>query len=246
MGLFRRPRHGRILIAERFVAPCARLSSIVLPLDVIARQPVARLRLALFAAEGAAAPRVATLAHPRLSPEESLRLVFAPFDAPAGASFFLGVLEPSEEDGGSTDLQAVRAAAAGRPPIGLACRGDEGFEGAADLLHDERGIAVFGLRPPHPQRQRSPPSPWRLPETRGSAPRICSTPSGAIPTVSTCAAGSTPTSTGCAACGSNRRDGPSGSKPFPTGPICSLSIPSTSMSAMADSPSTSPARPAMQ
>lgn len=150
MGLFRRPRHHRILIAERFVAPCARLSSIVLPLDVIARQPVARLRLALFAAEGAAAPRVATLAHPRLSPEESLRLVFAPFDAPAGASFFLGVLEPSEEDGGSTDLQAVRAAAAGRPPIGLACRGDEGFEGAADLLHDERGIAVFRASPAAP------------------------------------------------------------------------------------------------
>jgi hypothetical protein len=148
MGLFRRPRQSRILIAERFVAPCARLSSILLPLDVIARQPVARLRIALFAADGAAAPRVTTLAHPRLSPEESLRLVFAPFDAPAGASFVLGVLEPSEDDG--ADLQAVHAAAAGRPSIVLECRGDEGFEGAADLLLDERGIAVFRVTPGRP------------------------------------------------------------------------------------------------
>ncbi|MEA2561379.1 MAG: hypothetical protein QOH06_2883 [Acidobacteriota bacterium] len=136
--LFRRPRPGRLplgrmIIAERFVAGCARLSSIILPLDVIARQPAARLQLVIFA-EGAADPRVATLVHPRLSPEEALRLVFAPFDAPAGATFFLGVV-----DGDPADLEEIRAAAAGRPPIALECRGEE----AADLVPDERSISVF-------------------------------------------------------------------------------------------------------
>lgn len=138
--LFRRPRPGRLVIAERFVAGCARLSAVVLPLDVIAREPAARLQLAVFAADEAS--RVATLVHPRFSPEEALRLVFAPFDAPAGATFFLGVLDLSE---GAADLQAIRAAAAGRPPIVLECRGEEGFEGAADLLPDECGISVFRL-----------------------------------------------------------------------------------------------------
>ena len=139
--LFRRPRPGRLVIAERFVAGCARLSSVVLPLDVIARQPAARLRLAVFA-EGAADVRVATLVHPRLSPEEGLRLVFAPFDNPAGATFCLGVVDLSEE-AGAADLQEIRAAATGRPPIVLECRGEEGLEEGADLLPDERSISVF-------------------------------------------------------------------------------------------------------
>jgi len=71
------------LIAERFVSPVARLSGVALPLDVIARRPVARLRVVLLA-EGTLDYRAAILANPRLSPEESLRLEFAPFDAPAG------------------------------------------------------------------------------------------------------------------------------------------------------------------
>ncbi|MFL6200669.1 MAG: methyltransferase domain-containing protein [Thermoanaerobaculia bacterium] len=132
--LFRRRSAGRLVIAERFVADCARLSSIVLPLDVIARQPgLERLRLAVFTAEGDA--RAATLVQPRLSPEEALRLVFAPFEAPAGSTFFLGVV-----DGDPADLEEIRAAAGGRAPIALECRGEEG---TADLLPDERGIAVF-------------------------------------------------------------------------------------------------------
>jgi len=133
--LFRRPLPGRLVIAERFVAGCARLSAIVLPLDVIAREPAARLQLAVFAADGAS--RVATLVHPRLSPEEALRLVFAPLDAPAGATFFLGVVDLSE---GAADLQEIRAAAAGRPPIVLECQGEEG---STDLLPDEHSISVF-------------------------------------------------------------------------------------------------------
>jgi len=139
--LFRRPRPGRLVIAERFIAPCARLSSIVLPLDVIARQPMARLRLAIFAAGGE--PRIATLVQPRLSPEEGLRLEFAPFDAPAGATFFLGVFDLAEEDD-DPDLQAILAAVQGRPPIVLECGGGPG---TADLLPDEHGIAVFRSPP---------------------------------------------------------------------------------------------------
>ena len=140
--LFRRPRpgrsgrSGRILIAERFVADCPRLSSVLLPLDVIAQQPATRLHLAVFAAaEGVADPRVATVVHPHLSPEEALRLVFAPFDSPAGATFFLGVV-----DGDPADPEEIRAAASGRPPIGLECRGEEAADG---LLPDERSISVF-------------------------------------------------------------------------------------------------------
>ena len=136
---------GRLVIAERFVAPCDRLSAVILPLDVIARQPAAaRLRLAIFAESGEAGPRVATLVQPRLSRHEPLRLVFAPFDAPAGATFFLGVLDCSTEPGApAADLERVRAAAAGRLPIVLECRGEEGFEGTAGLLPDEHGIVVF-------------------------------------------------------------------------------------------------------
>lgn len=149
-----RPLGSRLVIAERFVAPCARLSGVVLPLDVIARQPAARLRLAILSEEGAAERgaldhRVATLVHPVLSPEEELRLAFAPFDSPAGATFLLGALDVSEEAGApvAADLQTIRAAAAGRSPIVLDCRGEEGFEMAADLLPDERGLAAFRAAP---------------------------------------------------------------------------------------------------
>ncbi|HEX3556267.1 MAG TPA: methyltransferase domain-containing protein [Thermoanaerobaculia bacterium] len=149
--LFSRLRQRRLLlIAERFVAPIARLSGVVLPLDVIARRPAARLRLVL-AIDGADAThdyRAATLSSPPLSPEESLRLHFAPFDAPAGTPFLLGVLDLSgaAEAPLAADLRAVRAVAAGRPPITLACRG-EGERTSADPLPDERGIAAFRVAP---------------------------------------------------------------------------------------------------
>ncbi|HEY4575923.1 MAG TPA: class I SAM-dependent methyltransferase, partial [Thermoanaerobaculia bacterium] len=95
--LLSRFRPGRpFLIAERFVSPVARLSGVALPLDVIARRPVARLRVVLLA-EGTGDYRAVTLSNPRLSPEESLRLEFAPFDAPAGTPLLLGVLDLSSE-----------------------------------------------------------------------------------------------------------------------------------------------------
>ena len=149
--LFRRPRPGRLrpgklIIAERFASPVARLAAVIVPLDVIARQPAERLRIAVFA-EGTEEVRVATLIQPRLSPEEGLRLELAPFDNPAGATFCLGVIDLSEETArDTTDLEEIRAALAaiaGRPPIVLECRGEEGFVRTADLLPDERGISVF-------------------------------------------------------------------------------------------------------
>jgi SAM-dependent methyltransferase len=142
--LFSRFRPGRpFRIAERFVAPVARLSGVVLPLDVIAHGPAARLRIVLLA-EGTGDYRAVTLANPRLSPEESLRLEFAPFDAPAGTPFLLGVLDLSGEDEApvAADLQALRAAAGGRSPIVLGCR-SEGER--TDRMTDERAITAFRI-----------------------------------------------------------------------------------------------------
>lgn len=149
--LFRRRPPHTLIVAERFVSPVAGLSGVVLPLDVVARQPASRLGIFLLA-EGGPGDRAAILSHPRLSPDESLRLEFTPFPSPAGASFLLGVLDLSAEAGGTvaTDnlqaIQAIRAAVAGRPPIALDCRG-EGERTAGDLLSDERAIAVFRIAP---------------------------------------------------------------------------------------------------
>jgi SAM-dependent methyltransferase len=139
-----------LVIAERFVAPAARLAAVVLPLDVVARQPATRRRFLLLAEDGAAGTdyRAATLSHP-LSSEESLRLEFAPFDGPPGASYLLGVRDLSGEDEAPVedDLQALRAAAASRPPIALDCRGEaeRTARSCPDLLIEERGIAAFRL-----------------------------------------------------------------------------------------------------
>ncbi|HEX4962907.1 MAG TPA: methyltransferase domain-containing protein [Thermoanaerobaculia bacterium] len=152
-SLFDRFRRRRpLVIAERFVASVARLSGVALPLDVIARQPATRLRVLLLAEGGTdRSPdyRAATLSNPRLSPEESLRLEFAPFDGLPGASYFLGVLDLSGEAAApvEADLRAIRAAAAVRPPITLVCRGPGEGTGreATDPLTDERGIAAFRI-----------------------------------------------------------------------------------------------------
>jgi hypothetical protein len=141
-SLFRRPRGSRLLIAERFVAPCARLSEVVLPMDVIAGRCASRLRLVVIA-EGTEY-RMTTLVNPQLSDRDSLRLAFAPFESAAGATFIVGALDADGES--DADLQLVRTAAAGRIPIALECRGDDGPPGpAGDLLIDERGIAAFRI-----------------------------------------------------------------------------------------------------
>src|SRR5882724_6382950 len=80
-----------LMIAERFVAAPARFAALRLPLDVIARQPAERLRLLVIAEEPALGERVATLRPQNLRPDEHLRLEFAPFAAPPGATFLLGV-----------------------------------------------------------------------------------------------------------------------------------------------------------
>jgi SAM-dependent methyltransferase len=145
------------VIAERFVAPVARLAAVVLPLDVVARRPAARLRFLLLADDGTAGDyRATTLSgplppalSPALSPDDSLRLEFAPFHGAPGASYLLGVLDLSAETTAPVedDLPALRAAAAGRPPIALDCHGEaEGSaRSAPNLLLEERGIAAFRM-----------------------------------------------------------------------------------------------------
>jgi SAM-dependent methyltransferase len=148
-GLFRSRGGSRLLIAERFVAACARLSEVVLPLDVIAQRPTSRLRLAVIAeGSGAIEHRMTTLLHPRFSERDMFRLAFAPFDSAAGATFIVGVVDAVEDTSasGNADLQLVRAAAADRTPIALDCRGDGGPPGgASNLLLDERAIATFHI-----------------------------------------------------------------------------------------------------
>ncbi|HEY0555147.1 MAG TPA: hypothetical protein VGG20_12830, partial [Thermoanaerobaculia bacterium] len=151
-----RPPRRPLLVAERFVSPVARLSGVDLPLDVVARRLAARLRFVILPAEGgadrAADDRTLILANPDLRPEESLRLEFRPFEAPAGTAFLLGAFDLSadaENEGepllkAANDLRALRAAAAGRPPIGLACRGD-GESPLPGLLTDERVMAAVRI-----------------------------------------------------------------------------------------------------
>lgn len=144
-----RLRSGRpLLIAERFVSPPAGLDQIVLPLDVVARNRPARLRVVIVKEEGGPEVRVATFSSLGLSPGESLRLDFAPFDAPARTPFLLGVLDLSGETEPplAADLRALRAGAAGRRPIYLQCGGG-GARAASGHLADERAIAVFRLPP---------------------------------------------------------------------------------------------------
>ena len=123
-----------MLVAERFVAPCARLSELVLPLDVIARDPVTRLMLVVMSANE---QRMTILKQPRLSDRDALRLVFAPFDSVAGETFVIGVMDVDDDIDG---LDAViRESASARNPIVLACRSDV----AGNLIRDERAITVF-------------------------------------------------------------------------------------------------------
>ena len=151
-----RPPRRPLLVAERFVSPVARLSGVDLPLDVVARRPAARLRFVILPAEGgadrAADDRTLILSNPDLRPEESLRLEFTPFEAPAGTAFLLGAFDLSadaENEGepllkAANDLRALRAATAGRPPIGLVCRG-AGENAVPGLLTDERGMAAVRI-----------------------------------------------------------------------------------------------------
>jgi hypothetical protein len=147
MRFRRSPASRPFVVAERFIAPVAQLASVVLPLDVIALRPAARRRFLVLSEEGAVDYRATTLSSP-LSPEASLRLEFAPFPGAPGTSYLLGVLAlPADDDTPlADDLTALRAAAAGRPPIALDCLGEAELErSASELLIEERGIAAFRL-----------------------------------------------------------------------------------------------------
>ncbi len=145
----REPAAGpRLVIAERFVAPPARFAALRLPLDVVARQSSERLRLAVIAEDPALGERVATVRPQGLRPDESWRLEFAPFAAPPGATFLIGVAETADGLPVAADVAALRESARGRAPIVLECFAEGSFHRDPALLPDERGICVFREAPP--------------------------------------------------------------------------------------------------
>lgn len=130
---------GRMLVAERFIAQCDNLSGITLPLDVIAREPVSRLLVAVIAERGG--ERMAIVPEPHLSDRDALRLTFAPFESDANDTFVIGAVDADGAVDSDAALDFIRRSAAGRIPIGLECRGDAAQQD--DLLCDERAITVF-------------------------------------------------------------------------------------------------------
>ena len=146
----------RLVIAERFTALPARFAAVMLPLDVVAQRPSERLRIAVIAEDPAFGERVATLRPRGLRPNERLRLEFAPFAAPPGGTFIIGVVElplgghlPVE-----ADIAALRERACGRPPIVLECFAEGSFDRDPPLLPDELGICVSRDAPPIASRIR--------------------------------------------------------------------------------------------
>ncbi len=148
-----------LLIAERFAATVACLSSLVLPLDVAARGDRPRLQVVVAAESAPLTWRAMTLAEPGLRRDESLRLLFAPFASAAGDRFVLGVLalpdrEPEPGHAGSRRESAavggmtgvvdrLRIAAAGRPSIVLACGGGDLQRDDGRLLTGDGGMAAL-------------------------------------------------------------------------------------------------------
>jgi hypothetical protein len=144
------PTGSRLLIAERFVAPCPRLSEIVLPLDVIAREPPARLLLVVIAEAAGSRRRMTILAQPALSERDVLRLAFAPFDTAAGETFLLGAVDagPAITEVDEALVDWIRASAGDHAPIVLDCRGEEEGSPQADgLIRDEQRMTVHRTRP---------------------------------------------------------------------------------------------------
>lgn len=134
-----------MLVAERFVASCARLAEVMLPLDVIAREPVARLLLVVMDERGG--ERWSIVSQPRFSDRDTLRLAFAPFDSLANDTFVIGAMDVDENvTEPESALRTILQSAAGRTPIGLECRGEDAP--SAELMCDERAITVFRTTKP--------------------------------------------------------------------------------------------------
>lgn len=142
------PTGSRLLIAERFVAPCAKLAELVLPMDVIARQPVGRLLLLVAETKNTRVRRVTILPQPELSDRDTLRLTFDPFDSASGDTFLLGVMDAGPEILAIDDalVQWVRAIAGDRTPIALQCSGAESVRIQSERLRDEQHITVLRQR----------------------------------------------------------------------------------------------------
>lgn len=143
--LARTPAGVRLLIAERFIAPCPRLSGILLPLDVVARGSLSRLIVVVIAENGrVAGRRTALLSEPRLSDRDTLRLVFAPFDSRAGETFIVGAFDAGADlEDSDAVLPWMLESAVDRAPIVLECAGDGPAE---DLVCDDRAITVFRMK----------------------------------------------------------------------------------------------------
>jgi SAM-dependent methyltransferase len=139
------PTGSRLLIAERFVAPCAKLAELELPLDVIARQPVDRLLLLVASTNDTRVRRVTILPRPELTDRDTLRLTFDPFDSASGDPFLLGVMDLASEIVAVDDalVQWVRSMAGDRTPIALRCSGAEHARIQPERLRDEHHITVL-------------------------------------------------------------------------------------------------------
>jgi SAM-dependent methyltransferase len=142
------PSGSRLLIAERFVAPCAKLAELELPLDVIARQPLGRLLLLVASTKHTRVRRVTILPQPELSDRDTLRLTFDPFDSASGETFLLGVMDVASEIVTVDDalVQWVRSIAGDRTPIELRCSGVDQARVQPDRVRDEHHITVMRQR----------------------------------------------------------------------------------------------------
>lgn len=124
-----RPPVSKLIIAERFEAERAGLSAVLLPLDVVARQPVRSLEIAIFG-EDLSGVRSATLAWEDVAEAGGILLCFRRFADPGPRRFYLIVAgrEAESEIPSSPDLSWMRAQArqvAGRPVCRLVCFHDD-------------------------------------------------------------------------------------------------------------------------
>jgi SAM-dependent methyltransferase len=131
-----------ILIAERFSSPVANLSTVTLPLDVIATTD-ARAMVIVLIRQSAVGPdwRIVLLPLPRVSGDEALELLFDPFDSDAGVMFTLGVLT---NDCSGHDMDTIVTLAANREPIVLRCGAINGFP--PERVADGRTIVALHKR----------------------------------------------------------------------------------------------------
>lgn len=112
------------LVAERFRPEIEPVAGVVVPLDVIAAASPPAVRIVVASEEPGDESRSVTLPSLGWRVADRLDLGFEPLACPPGQSFVIGVFASPVEDRRSVAelLARTRRAAAGRPPIALACR----------------------------------------------------------------------------------------------------------------------------